>query len=112
MELNDVVIQAILEKKGMNVCDYDCRELTPFMDHVIVVSTNNIRQNNAIAQNIKDRIKEADIPMDIRMEGTNHSNWLLVDLGSTIVHLFVKEERNIYSLDQLYSDCPVQGYDV
>ena len=58
MELKDVVIQAILERKGMFVKDYDCMDITPFMDDIIVVTANNLRQNNAIAQNIKEKVKE------------------------------------------------------
>lgn len=112
MELNDVVINAILEKKGMHVCDYDCMELTPFMDHMIVASTKNIRQNNAIAQNIKDRLKEAGMDTSFRIEGNANSKWLLVDLGDTVANLFVDDERQKYDLDRLYVDCPVHVYEL
>ena len=46
------------------------------------------------------------------MEGKADSKWLLVDLGSIVVHLFVKEERQVYQLDRLYADCPVEEYDI
>lgn len=112
MELNEIVIQAILERKGSQVCDYDCRSLTPFMDHMIVASSTNIRQNNAIAQNIKDKIKEHGLDVAMRVEGDDKSKWVLVDLQSVVVHLFVNEERDVYQLDRLYMDCPVERYDV
>ncbi len=112
MELKEIVIHAILEKKAMAVKAYDCMDITPFVDTMIVASTNNIRQNNAIAQNVKDRIKEAGLRVDFRMEGKADSKWLLVDLGSIVVHLFVKEERQVYQLDRLYADCPVEEYDI
>lgn len=112
MELNQLVVDAILERKGDQVCDYDCRQLTPFMDHLIVASSTNIRQNNAIAQNIKDKIKENGLDISVRIEGDSNSKWLLVDLKEVVVHLFVKEERDVYQLDRLYADCPVQRYDV
>lgn len=50
------------------------------MDSMIVVSTTNIRQNNAIAQNIKDRLKENGFDGTIRIEGNADSKWLLIDL--------------------------------
>lgn len=48
-----------VKKKAQDVRVYDVTSLTPFMDSMIVCSTTNIRQNNAIAQNIKDRLREA-----------------------------------------------------
>ncbi len=112
MELRDVVIEAILEKKGDRVYDYDVRTLTPFVDHMIVVSTSNIRQNNAIAQNIKDRVREKGFHVDVRLEGQSDSRWLLIDLDEIVVHLFVSEERDVYQLDRLYADCPREVYDL
>jgi ribosome-associated protein len=82
------------------------------MDYVIVASTTNLRQNNAIAQNLKDRIREAGFDTEIRMEGKADSRWVLVDLKEIVVHLFVKEERQVYQLDRLYTDCPVMEYDL
>ncbi|MCF0105898.1 MAG: ribosome silencing factor [Holdemanella sp.] len=112
MEFKDIVLKAISEKKGFDICDYDCRTLTPFMDHMIVVSTNNIRQNNAIAQNIKDRLKENNVDIQVRVEGNTDSRWLLIDLQEIVVNLFVHEERQVYQLDRLYGDVPCQVYDL
>ena len=95
MEILDIVVHAICEKKAQDVRVYDVTSLTPFMDSMIVCSTTNIRQNNAIAQNIKDG-----------------SKWLLIDLKEVVVHLFVNEERQVYNLDRLYSDVPVKTYDL
>ncbi len=112
MELNDIVLKAIDEKKGFDICDYDTTQLTPFMDHMIVASTNNIRQNNAIAQNIKDRLRENGYKGSMHQEGNDESKWLLLDLKEVVVHLFVHDERQVYQLDRLYSDVPVVRYDV
>lgn len=112
MELNDIVLKAIDEKKGFDIRDYDTTQLTPFMDHMIVASTNNIRQNNAIAQNIKDRLRENGYRGSMRQEGTPESKWLLLDLKEVVVHLFVHDERQVYQLDRLYADVPVVVYDL
>lgn len=110
--LKEIVVKAILERKGDDVRVYDCTSLTPFLDYMIVASTTNLRQNNAIAQNVKDRVRENDCPVDIRIEGNAESRWILIDLQEIVVHLFVKEEREVYSLDRLYMDVPVQVYDL
>lgn len=112
MDFKEIVLKAISEKKGFDIRDYDCTSLTPFMDSMIIASTSNIRQNNAIAQNIKDCLKENHYPGDMRIEGNTDSRWLLIDLKDVVIHLFVKEERQVYQLDRLYADVPVQSYDL
>lgn len=112
VEFKEIVLKAISEKKGFDIKEYDTRSLTPFMDSMIVVSTINIRQNNAIAQNIKDRLKENGFDGTIRIEGNADSKWLLIDLKEIVVQLFVKDERQVYQLDRLYRDVPVIEYDL
>lgn len=112
VEFKEIVLKAISEKKGFDIKEYDTRSLTPFMDSMIVVSTTNIRQNNAIAQNIKDRLKENGFDGSIRIEGNADSKWLLIDLKEIVVQLFVKDERQVYQLDRLYRDVPVIEYDL
>lgn len=112
VEFKEIVLKAISEKKGFDIKEYGTRSLTPFMDSMIVVSTTNIRQNNAIAQNIKDRLKENGFDGTIRIEGNANSKWLLIDLKEIVVQLFVKDERQVYQLDRLYRDVPVIEYDL
>ena len=112
VEFKEIVLKAISEKKGFDIKEYETRSLTPFMDSMIVVSTTNIRQNNAIAQNIKDRLKENGFDGTIRIEGNADSKWLLIDLKEIVVQLFVKDERQVYQLDRLYRDVPVIEYDL
>lgn len=112
VEFKEIVLKAISEKKGFDIKEYDTRSLTPFMDSMIVVNTTNIRQNNAIAQNIKDRLKENGFDGTIRIEGNADSKWLLIDLKEIVVQLFVKDERQVYQLDRLYRDVPVIEYDL
>ena len=112
MELLDVVLKAISEKKGYDIRCYDVRSLTPFMDSMIIASTTNIRQNNAIAQNIKERVHESGFKKEYRVEGDAYSRWVLIDLKDVVVQLFVQEEREVYNLDRLYADVPVEIYDL
>ncbi len=106
MELSDVVLKAISEKKGHDIEVYDTKTLTPFMDEMIIATSDNLIQNYAIAQNIKDRAFEAGYTGDFRMEGSKDSRWILVDLKDIVVHLFVGNERELYGLDRLYEQCP------
>lgn len=111
MEASEIVCKAISERKGHDIEVYDTTMLTPFMDTMIVASSDNTKQNYAIAQNIKDRLFEAGWDGAFRMEGSAESRWILVDLKDVVVHLFVGNERNLYSLDRLYEECPVTRYE-
>ena len=112
LEIREVILKAISEKKGYDIKDYDTTSLTPFMDHMIIASTNNTRQNYSICQNIKDRLRENGYKLDFKVEGDADSRWLLIDLKDIVVHLFVREERQVYQLDRLYADVPVETYDL
>lgn len=106
MDVLETVIKAVSDKKAEDIVVYDTAQATPFMEKMIVCSADNVRQNNAIAQNIKDALWQAGYTGDYKVEGTRESRWILVDLKDIVVHLFVRDERNLYQLDRLYDDCP------
>lgn len=99
------IVKAIDEKKGHDIIVYDFHELNPFIDYTVLASASNQRQVFALADNVVDRAKEAGIPVR-KMEGDKDSRWILVDLYTVIVHIFLEEERNVYRLEQLYADLP------
>lgn len=111
MDVLDLVLKAISEKKGTDIEVYDTRTMTPFMDTMVIASAGNLKQNLAIAQNIKDRLFEAGWKGEVRKEGGQESKWILVDLKDIVIHLFTGEERKLYSLDRLYEECPVTRYE-
>lgn len=102
--VTDLVLDAIESKKAQDIRIYDMRTLSPFMETMIVCSTSNLRQNNAVAQAIRDVLKEADWQGPMHVEGRQDSKWILVDLGDVVVDVFVAEEREYYGLDKLYRD--------
>lgn len=108
-ELLHIVQKAIDEKKGERVLLYDFRSLNPFIDHVVICSAPSIRQAHAIADNIKDRVRESGYTIR-SMEGNSESRWVLVDLNSIIVHVFMNEERDHFQLEKLYADLPHEDF--
>lgn len=111
MDVLETVLKAISEKKGQDIEVYDTTSLTPYMDTMVIASADNLKQNNAIAQNIKDRLFEAGYSGDFKVEGTAESRWILVDLKDIVIHLFAQDERQQYSLERLYHECPMSRYD-
>ena len=106
-ELLSIVQKAIDEKKGERALLYDFHELNPFIDHVVICSAPSVRQTHAIAD--KDRVRENGY--EIRaMEGNSESRWVLVDLNSIVVHVFMNEERDHFQLEKLYADLPHEDF--
>ncbi len=109
----EVILKAIDEKKAEDIYVYEFNQLNPSVDHVIICSGSSIRQVHAIADNIKDRLKEHGLDMR-SVEGDKDSMWMLVDAYDIVVHVFQNEERKRYGLEKLYANLKVgvYGYDV
>lgn len=108
-EIVAIVQKAIDEKKGEYPLIYEFSSLNPFIDHVVICSASSVRQVHAIADNIKDRVREHGY--DIRaMEGSSESSWVLVDLNTVVVHVFTSEERDHFKLEKLYADLPRKDF--
>jgi ribosome-associated protein len=104
METKELIIKAVSDKKAADICIYDVGRLSPFVESMVVCSANNLRQAQAIVQNVKDELKEAGYAGHFRMEGRADSKWVLADLEDVVLHVFVQEERAFYGLDRLYAD--------
>ena len=100
---NLVKVKDILEGiKLQNIKIYDVRGSTPLYDYAIVATASSSRQMQAVPLHLK---KEASF--GIRgVEGPGDSSWVLIDLNSIIVHVFSKDQRELYALDQIWEDLP------
>ncbi|NBK97787.1 MAG: ribosome silencing factor [Erysipelotrichia bacterium] len=100
----NIILDAIGKVKGQDIIVYDFTSINPFIDRVIICSANNMRQVYAIAQMIKEKCRENNIP--VKMEGNQDSRWILMDADEVIVHVFLDDEREVYKLERLYGDLP------
>ena len=102
-QLKDIVVDAIEDVKGIDIRVLDVKGKTSITDVMIIVSGNTSRQVKAIADNIIMKTKEAGHrPMGI--EGEQHGEWTLVDLGDIIVHVMQPSIRDFYNLEKLWGD--------
>ena len=111
MDLVEIITNALNEKMGENILIYDVRGFSSMMDTMILASSRNLRQNYALARNVKDRLDEAGYEGPFKIEGNENSGWLLIDLDDVVVHVFTKEERDNYLLERLYEDCEKRRVD-
>ncbi len=104
-----ISIKAGLAKKGEGVLVLDMREVSSFTDYFIIMNGNSTRQNVALYENIEHDLRKVSLrPLSI--EGREHGEWILMDYGSFIVHVFSKQTRDYYSLEKLWGDAPKLEY--
>ncbi len=98
-----VAVAAAEEKKAIDPVVLKLVELTAFADYFVICSGNSARQVQAIADEIEDQLKLQKVrPLNI--EGYNNAEWVLMDYGSTIVHVFSENARRFYDLERLWRD--------
>ena len=96
--------QVAQDNRGQDIVLLDLRELTPVFDYFLVVTGTSSRQLHAIAEEIDQTLKEKFGEKRLGMEGYVAGNWILLDYGDIVVHLFDPKAREYYALDQLWSD--------
>lgn len=96
-------IEAVTSKKAKDVVVLDVQNLTSYTDYLIVASGASTRQVSAIAQNIKKEISQTKIK-PISIEGLNEGQWVLLDYGNIIIHIFIEETRLFYDIEGLWAD--------
>ena len=103
-ELALAIAAAALEHKALNVEIIDVRGKVDYSDYVVVMSGRSDRQVNALSGNIEKELHEKLGARCIGIEGTPHGNWLLMDYGDVIVHIFHQDMRGYYDLESLWID--------
>ena len=84
----------------------DVRACTPFTDYFVICSGANSRQIQAIADEVEQRLKnQGEYPTSI--EGYENAEWVLVDYGDFVVHIFSEKARTYYDLERLWRDARV-----
>jgi ribosome-associated protein len=92
------------EKKGIGISALDLREITSFTDFFIVVSGLNTRQVQAISDEIEVQLKKQLGEKPLRIEGHSTAEWVLMDYGDFVVHIFENKTRDFYDLERLWRD--------
>jgi len=95
--------KAIDAKFGQNILLLDLREVTPIADYFFIVTGGSAPQLAALSDTAEETMLAHDIPLRHR-EGVNSTNWVLLDYGSIVIHLFDKESRDYYSLERTWAD--------
>ena len=101
-----VAIDAAESKKAQDLKVLDLREVTSFTDYFVICTGANIRQNQAIADEIGLQLKKrGEHPSSL--EGYEQGEWILVDYGDFLIHVFSPKARDYYALERLWREAKV-----
>ena len=101
-ELRDLVHTSLSDDKAEDVVSIDLSGKTSFADYMIIANGRSSRQVGAMAEHLRDRIKDAGYGI-AQVEGKANCDWVLVDAGDVIVHLFRPEVRDLYNLEKIWA---------
>ena len=99
------IANAIVDTKGTDVLVLDVRGKASYADYIVVASGDTERMVNALAEGVEDKLRpEGKKP--IGREGEQTGNWVLLDYGEVVAHLFLADARGFYDLEGLWADAP------
>jgi ribosome-associated protein len=94
------------DKQGSDIRVIDVSEVLPIVGLFVVTSAGNPRLVRTIAGEVEDRIRLEHRRSPVRTEGISESQWVLLDYGDVVVHVFAEETRRYYEIERLYRDRP------
>lgn len=101
-QLRQFVVEKIEELKGRDIYVMDVREQTDIATYMIVCSGNSRTHVKSIANHVATEAKHHGVP-PLGIEGSESSEWVLVDLGDIVVHVMQEPTRDFYALEKLWS---------
>jgi ribosome-associated protein len=111
-ELNDLIVDSIQDIKGKNIVKLDLRKLDDGpTDFFIICEGDSTTQVKAIAGNIHKRLKEELGQPPYHVEGVATARWICMDCFNTVVHVFHREAREFYDIENLWSDAKFTEYE-
>lgn len=107
----NIAVLAAEEKKSWDVTVLDIRKVSVIADYFVICNGRSKIQVQAIAENILKKMETEGVTAQ-RREGLREGEWVLLDFGDVIVHVFQDAVRQFYNLERLWGDAPVVGVPV
>ena len=105
MKLVDKIVEAIENKKGQRIVTIDMRKLSPKpCDWFVIAEGGSNIQVNAIADEVEDFVRTETKEKPIAVAGRDNCEWIALDYGDVMVHIFQRAAREFYDIEQLWAD--------
>ncbi len=105
METWEIAVQAAIERKAIEPTALDIGKVSTFTEQFVICHGTNSRQVQAIADAVQADLK-ASGRRPLSVEGYQQAEWVLLDYGDFVVHVFVKDKRYFYDLERLWRTAP------
>lgn len=102
-QMAKLAIKALEDKKAEDVRVIDISEISVLADYFIIANGLNVSQVQAMSDNVQEVLGRASYDLK-QVEGYQSANWILLDYGDIIVHIFDKENRLFYNLERIWRD--------
>jgi len=111
-QIRDFVVQGMLEKKGQDIVVMDMRNVkNAICDFFVLCSGTSDTQIDAISQSIEEEVYKASRQDPWHREGKLNREWILLDYVDVVAHVFKKDRRAFYDLEQLWGDAEIHQID-
>ncbi len=97
-----IVLTSLSDAKAEEIVSIDLKGKTSIGDHMVIASGRSQRHVGAIADQVMEKMKDSGL-RNLRVEGTPQCDWVLIDGGDVIVHVFRPEVRQFYNLERMWS---------
>ena len=109
-EISLAIAKAASDKKARDIVLMKMAELTTATDYFVICSANTATQVRAIADNIEDELEKQGKSF-LHKEGYREGEWVLLDYGECVAHVFMTESREFYALERLWGDAELTTYE-
>lgn len=107
-ELKNLIEKSLDADKAFDIITIALDDQTALADYMIIASGTSSRHVSALAEKLRDRLTVRG-QKDIRIEGLSQSDWVAIDAGDVIVHLFRPEVRSFYNMEKMW--CAYQDFE-
>ena len=109
-EMSQAICKAASDKKARDIVIMDMQGISSSTDYFVVCSANTATQVRAIADNIEEELGKEGVDFNHK-EGYREGEWVLLDYGDVVAHVFMQEAREYYALEQLWGDAKLSVYE-
>lgn len=102
-KLLPLIVQSLFDKKGFNILVLDVRGVCSLTDYLVIAEGTVDRHVKALAHHLIDHL-EPFCGLPLRREGEKYADWIILDYNDVIIHLFIPEIREYYSLEKLWRE--------
>jgi ribosome-associated protein len=106
LKLAQKIVAAAQDKKALDPLILDLRKISTIADYLVICSAQSEPQLKAIANGVEKTLKEEDECRPLAVDGFPTSQWIVIDYGDVMFHIFHEQKRAHYALEDLWSDAP------